>query len=68
MKGLRGKILKIRFIKKVGLVRKNSKVVFRFFKGSIYLFKIRGSEIGDIKFIIIEVKIVDINKFLMIFD
>lgn len=66
MKGLRGKIPKTRLTKKAGSVRKNSKVAFRFSKGSTHLFKIRGPEIGDIKSIIIEVKIVDTNKLLKI--
>lgn len=68
VKGLRGKIPKTRLTKKAGSVRKNSKVAFRFSKGSTHLFKIRGPEIGDIKSIIIEVKIVDTNKLLKIFD
>uniref|UniRef100_K1R2V2 Lipoxygenase-like protein domain-containing protein 1 n=1 Tax=Magallana gigas TaxID=29159 RepID=K1R2V2_MAGGI len=54
VKGLRGKIPKTRLTKKAGSVRKNSKVAFRFSKGSTHLFKIRGPEIGDIKSIIIE--------------
>lgn len=68
MKGLRGKIPKTRLTKKAGSVRKNSKVVFRFSKGSTHLFMIRRPEIGDIKSVIIEVKIVDIYKHLKIFD
>lgn len=68
MKGLRGKIPKTRLTKKAGSVRKNSKVVFRFSKGSTHLFKIHGPEIGDIKSVIIEVKIVDIYEHLKIFD
>ena len=58
VKGLRGKIPKTRLTKKAGSVRKNSKVAFRFSKGSTHLFKIRGPEIGDLKSIIVEVKIV----------
>ena len=57
VKGLRGKIPKTRLTKKAGSVRKNSKVAFRFSKGSTHLFKIRGPEIGDLKSIIVEVKI-----------
>ncbi|XP_078332217.1 lipoxygenase homology domain-containing protein 1-like isoform X5 [Crassostrea virginica] len=54
VKGLRGKIPKTRLTKKAGSVRKNSKVAFRFSKGSTHLFKIRGPEIGDLKSIIVE--------------
>lgn len=68
MKGLRGKIPKTRLTKKAGSVRKNSKVAFRFSKGSTHLFRIHGPEIGDIKSVIIEVKIVDIYEHLKIFD
>lgn len=68
VKGLRGKIPKTRLTKKAGSVRKNSKVAFRFSKGSTHLFKIHGPEIGDIKSVIIEVKIVDIYEHLKIFD
>lgn len=68
MKGLRGKIPKTRLTKKAGSVRKKSKVAFRFSKGSTHLFRIRGPEIGDIKSVIIEVKIVDIYEHLKIFD
>lgn len=54
VKGLRGKIPKTRLTKKAGSVRKNSKVAFRFSKGSTHLFMIRRPEIGDIKSVIIE--------------